>query len=126
MAWNWMVGESEWIIPSPNVHIPPHQESTWAVQLITVVEVAEAVVAAGGAETRIMIVVMTGVTDMMSMITGTVAGALHHLTTVDTGLAHGLAPTAHGDTKLSLSPLGLSFPPVTDSVGFIPVFCWTF
>lgn len=103
MAWSWMEGELEWIIPSPNVHIPPHQESTWAVQLITVVGVAEAVEAAGGGETCIMIVAMTVVTDMMSMITGIVTGALRHLTTVDTGLAHGLAPTAHGDTKLPLT-----------------------
>lgn len=28
-----------------------------------------------------------------------VAGALHHPTTVDTGLAHGLAPTAHVSVK---------------------------
>lgn len=98
-----MGGESEWIIPSPNVHIPPHQESTWAAQLITVVGVAEAVVAAGGGETFIMIAATTAMTDMMSMTTGIVTGALRHLTTVDTGLAHGLAPTAHGDTELPLS-----------------------
>lgn len=30
MAWSWMGGASEWIIPLLNVPIPLHQESTWA------------------------------------------------------------------------------------------------
>lgn len=115
MAWSWTGGASGWTIPSLNVLIPPHQESTWEDQLTMVaVVVEEAVVvvaaevaaaaeaAAGGeGETRITTVAMSATTDMTSMTIGTVAGALHRPTTVDTGLAHGLAPTAHGDTKFS-------------------------
>lgn len=104
MAWSWMGGASEWITPSPNVPIPPHQESTWADQLTMVVEVAAA--AAGGEGTRTMTVAMTAMTDTTNMTIDIVAGALHHPTTVDTGLAHGLAPTAHDDTKFLLSILG--------------------
>lgn len=82
---------------------------------------AVAVEAAGGGETHTMtVVVTTAMTDMTSMTIGIVAGALHHPTTVDTGLAHGLAPTAHGDTKLLLP--ALSFPPIIDGVFFIEVF----
>lgn len=70
--------------------------------MLGVVEVVEA---AGGEEIHIMIamIAMTVMTDMMSMITGIVAGALHHLTTVDTGLAPDPVPTAHGDTKFFLT-----------------------
>lgn len=74
----------------------------------------EEAAAAGEGETRIMTAAMTAMTDTMSMNTGIVADALHHLTTVDTGLAHGPAPTAHGDTKFLLS--ALRFPPITDGV----------
>lgn len=83
--------------------------------------VEAAVEAAGGGETHTMtVVVMTAMTDMTSMTIGIVGGALHHPTTVDTGLAHGLAPTAHGDTKFLL-PM-FSFPPIIDGVFFIDVF----
>lgn len=115
-AWSWTGDASEWIIPLPNVPIPPHQEYIWAVQL-TMVEVAAAAVAAaaaGGGETPIMIVAMTATTDMTSMTIGIVASALHHPTTVDTGLAHGPAPTAHGDTKLLFTTF--SFPPIIGGV----------
>lgn len=121
MAWSWMGGASEWIILLPNDLIPPHQESTWADQLtmvaaeeVVVVVVAAAVAAAGGGETRIMIVAMTAMTDTTSMTIGIVAAALRHPTTVDTGLAQGLAPTAHDDTKLLLSTI--SFLPIIDGV----------
>lgn len=119
MAWSWTGGASEWIIPSLNVLIPPHQESTWADQRTMVAEAAAAA-AAGGGETHIMIAAMTATTDATSMTIGTVAGVLHHPTTVDTGHAHGLAPTAHGDTKFLLS--AFSFPPIIDGVRFIMVF----
>lgn len=33
MAWSWTGGASEWIIPLPNVPIPPHPEFTWDDQL---------------------------------------------------------------------------------------------
>lgn len=119
MAWSWMGGASEWTIPLPNVPIPQHQESTWADQLTMVV--GAAAVAAEGGETPTMTVVATiAMTDMTSMTIGIVAGALHHPTTVDTGLAHGLAPTAHGDTKLFLPTF--SFPPLIGGVFFIKVF----
>lgn len=36
---------------------------------------------------------------LMFGVSFAVAGALHHPTTVDTGLAHGLAPTAHVSVK---------------------------
>lgn len=112
MAWSWTGDASEWITPLPNVPIPPHQESTWDGQLTMA---AAAAVAAGGEETRTMTAAaMTVMTDMTSMTIDTVAGALHHHTTVDTGLARGLAPTAHGDTK-SLLP-AFSFPPIIDDV----------
>lgn len=115
MAWSWMGDASEWIIPLPNVPIPPHQESTWADQLTMVVGVGVAAVAAGGGETPTMTVVaMTAMTDMTSMTIDIVAGALHHPTIVDTGLAHGLALTAHGDTKFLLP--AFSFPPIIDGV----------
>lgn len=108
MAWSWTGGALEWIIPLLNVLIPPHQESTWADQLTMAAE------AAGGGETRTMTVATTATTDATSMTIDTVAGALHHPTTVDTGLAHGHAPTAHGDTKFLLS--AFSFPPIIDGV----------
>lgn len=113
MVWSWTGGASEWITPSPNGPIPPHQESTWADQL-TMVEVVVVAAAAGEGETPTMTAAMTAMTDTTNMSTDIVAGALHHPTTVDTGLAHGLAPTAHDDIKFLLSVL--SFPPTIDGV----------
>lgn len=88
--------------------------STAMVAAEVVVVVVAAAVAAGGGETRIMIVAMTAMTDTTSMTIGIVAAALRHPTTVDTGLAQGLAPTAHDDTKLLLSTI--SFLPIIDGV----------
>ncbi|XP_016419076.1 uncharacterized protein LOC107748675 isoform X5 [Sinocyclocheilus rhinocerous] len=100
MAWSWMEGASGWIIPSPNVHTPPHQASTWVGPHI--MEVGAAAVAAAAAvagdETRITIVATTDTTVMTSMTTDT-GGALRHLITAGTGLAQDLAHTAHDDTK---------------------------
>lgn len=113
MAWSWMGGASEWIIPLLNVPIPLRQESTWADLHTMVVVVGVGVVAAAeGEESHIMTAVMTATTDMTSTTTDIVAGALHRRTTVDTGLAHGLAPTAHDVTELLLSTF--SIPPITD------------
>lgn len=78
------------------------------------------VAAAGGGETHIMTAAMTATTDMMSMTIGIVGDALHHLTTVDTGLVQGLAPIAHDDTKLLLSKF--CYPPIFVGVWFIKVF----
>lgn len=75
---------------------------------------AAAAAAAGGEETPTMTVATTAMTDTTNMTIDIVAGALHHPTTVDTGLAHGLAPTAHDDTKFLLSIL--SFPPTIGGV----------
>lgn len=113
MAWSWMGGVSEWIIPLLNVPIPLRQESTWAdLHTMVVVVVVVVVAAAEGEESHIMTAAMIATTDMTSTTTDIVAGALHHRTTVDTGLAHGLAPTAHAVTELLLSTF--SIPPITD------------
>ncbi|XP_016300082.1 uncharacterized protein LOC107656658 isoform X5 [Sinocyclocheilus anshuiensis] len=100
MAWSWMEGASGWIIPSPNVHTPPHQASTWVGPHIMEVGAAAVVVvvAAAGDETRITIVATTDTTVMTSMTTDT-GGALRHLITAGTGLAQDLAHTAQDDTK---------------------------
>lgn len=75
-----------------------------------VVVVVVAATTAGGGGTRTMSAVMTAMTDMTIMTIDIVAGALHHPTTVATGLAHGPVPTAHDDTKLF--PSTFSFSPI--------------
>lgn len=122
MAWSWMGGASEWIIPLLNVPIPLRQESTWADlhTMVVVVAAVVAVAAAEGEESPIMTVAMTATTDMTSTTTDIAAGALHHRTTVDTGLAHGLAPTAHDVTELLLSTFSIL--PITD--GCVCVCVW--
>lgn len=114
MVWSWMEDASEWTIPSPNVHTPQHQESTWVGRRITVVVVAAAAVVVVGAAAAvadgdeihvdmITIVDMTDMIVMMNTTTDTAGGALRHPITTDTGLAPDLAPTAHDDTKKILT-----------------------
>lgn len=103
MVWSWMEDASEWTIPSPNVHTPQHQESTWVGRHIMVVAAAAVVGAAAAVvvedEIHITIVGMTDMNVMMSTTTDTAGGALRHPITTVTGLAPDLAPTAHDDTK---------------------------
>lgn len=111
-AWNWKEGAFEWITPSQNVPTLQHQESIWAGQL-RMMEAGGAAAGEGeeeGGETP----TMTAMRDMKSTTPGTVAGALHRRTTVDSGLAHDPTHTVQDDTKL----LPSIFPvlPITDCV----------
>lgn len=75
MEWSWMVEEFAWIILSPKEHTPLHQASTWADQLIVVVEAVVAVVeeeVVADVENLTMIEDMiVDMTDMKTMITDT-------------------------------------------------------
>lgn len=97
MEWSWMVEEFVSTIPSPKEHTHLHQASTWADQLIVVVEVVAVEVeveVVADVEIHIMIEDMiVGMTDMKIMTTDTEED--HPLLiTVDTDHDQGLDPTA--------------------------------
>lgn len=97
MEWSWMVEEFVSTILSPKEHTHLHQASTWADQLIVVVEVVAVEVeveAVADVEIHIMIEDMiVGMTDMKIMTTDTEED--HPLLIiVDTDHDQGLDPTA--------------------------------